>query len=202
VTGGGVVIHGPKGEKTVPILPFTTVTAKPEGVMVTVEASHKQARSNVGTMWSLVKNAIEGVNNGFKKVLEIEGVGYKAILDGKNLMLSLGYVNPVCFEIPEGITIVVEKNTVTITGTNFNPPAVNNVVRFNGVLATVTVATPNTLTTTVPSGATTGPISVTVNGVTVTSTQDFTVLGSPSITGFTPGSGAVAQIFFIPKFYF
>ena len=115
-TAHSVAIKGPKGEQNVPMLPFTAATSGPEGVMVTVSATHTQARANVGTMWSLTRNAIEGVHTGFIKVLEIEGVGYKAAVEGKNVMLSLGYVNPVKFPIPDGITVAVEKNTMTITG--------------------------------------------------------------------------------------
>lgn len=118
VKPGEVFVRGPKGEKTLPILPFTTVTAAPEGVTVASGAGHKQARANVGTMWSLIRNAAEGVTGGFTKILEIEGVGYKAALEGKNLMLSLGYVHPVKYPIAEGITVTVEKNVITITGTD------------------------------------------------------------------------------------
>ncbi len=111
-----VAVKGPKGDKQVLVLPFTEVSIAEGGVMVKGTATNKQARANLGTMWSLTRNAIEGVHEGFKKVLEIEGVGYKAALEGKVLVVSLGYVNPVRFSIPEGITIVVEKNVVTITG--------------------------------------------------------------------------------------
>ena len=80
---------------------------------------------------------------------------------------------------------------VTITGTNFDPVASNNEVKFNGVLATVTSASATSLTATVPSGATTGSITVTTRGGTATSATNFTVITSPVITGFTPTSGPV-----------
>jgi large subunit ribosomal protein L6 len=118
IASDGVVAKGPKGEQKVPLLPFTKVEMTEGGVMVTVVGTHAQARANVGTMWSLTNNAIEGVMNGFVKVLEIEGVGYKAAVEGKNVMLSLGYVNPVKFPIPDGLNVVMEKNTMTITGIN------------------------------------------------------------------------------------
>lgn len=111
-----VAVKGPKGEKKVPMLPFTEVALAEGGVMVTGNATNKQARANLGTMWSLTRNAILGVHEGYKKVLEIEGVGYKAALEGKVLVVSLGYVHPVKFPIPDDITITVEKNVVTITG--------------------------------------------------------------------------------------
>jgi RHS repeat-associated protein len=79
--------------------------------------------------------------------------------------------------------------SVTITGTNFDPVPANNTVTFNGVTATVTAATATSLTATVPTGATTGPITVTTAAGTATSATNFTVLVPPSVTGFTPASG-------------
>ena len=84
--------------------------------------------------------------------------------------------------------------TVIITGTNFSATTSGNTVTFNGVSATVTVATTTQLTVTVPTGATTGKIAVTINSVTATSTSDFTVTtassSAPTITSFTPTSGS------------
>ncbi len=87
--------------------------------------------------------------------------------------------------------------TVTIQGTGFSPTAGQNTVKFfNGVTATVTSATVNQIVTSVPTGATTGPISVTVGSVTATSDTSFTVrdaIGAPTITGFTPPIGIPSQ---------
>src|SRR3989344_9678494 len=63
-------------------------------------------------MWSLIRNCLEGVSSGFSKILDMEGVGYKAALEGRELVLSLGYANPVRFKITDGVTIEVEKNTI------------------------------------------------------------------------------------------
>ena len=76
--------------------------------------------------------------------------------------------------------------TVTIQGQNFNTTPNSNTVEFNGTAATVTAATANSLTTTVPAGATTGPISVTVGSSTATSSSNFTVLQIPVITSVSP----------------
>jgi gliding motility-associated-like protein len=82
--------------------------------------------------------------------------------------------------------------TVTITGTNFDPIAINNIVAFNGTTAVVTASTTTSITTTVPTGATTGTISVTVAGNAATSATNFTVTPPlPTITSFTPTSGTV-----------
>lgn len=113
---GHIVAKGPKGEMSVPILPHITVKIEPEGVRVATAGTTKQAASNTGTMWSLVQNALIGVSEGFSKVLEIEGVGYKAALEGKTLVLSLGYSQPIRYEPQEGIIIAIEKNTITVSG--------------------------------------------------------------------------------------
>ena len=118
VTLGSTELHvkGPKGERVVPMVPFAEIKSGAEGLSVATSHSHTQARANVGTMWSLTRNAVLGVREGFTKVLEIEGVGYRAALEGNVLSLSLGYVNPVKFPVPDGITMVVEKNVITISG--------------------------------------------------------------------------------------
>ena len=82
---------------------------------------------------------------------------------------------------------------VTIQGNGFSTTISNNTVKFNGTVATVTTAVANQLVVSVPSGATTGPISVTVAGTTVTSSNSFTVTG-PMITGFTPAVGSTGTV--------
>jgi N-acetylneuraminic acid mutarotase len=81
---------------------------------------------------------------------------------------------------------------VTITGTDFNTTPGNNIVKFNNTAATVTASTATTLSVTVPAGSTTGEISVSINGITVTSTEDFIVVIPPTLTSFTPASGLPA----------
>lgn len=78
---------------------------------------------------------------------------------------------------------------VSITGTNFNPTLANNILKFNGTLAIVTVVTPVSLTVAVPVGASTGKISITVEGITTNSEADFTVFDSPEITNISPAYG-------------
>jgi large subunit ribosomal protein L6 len=118
VSAGELRAKGPKGERVLPVLPHTSIVITGNEAMVTSGESHLQARANLGTMWSLTHSAIVGVADGFTKKLEIEGVGYKAALEGKTLVISLGYVHPIRFDIPDGITITVEKNLVTISGVN------------------------------------------------------------------------------------
>ncbi|TSC82026.1 MAG: large subunit ribosomal protein L6 [Parcubacteria group bacterium Gr01-1014_20] len=114
--GGFLVFKGSKGEHKVKVLPFVNVVIKDATVSVTTNKSMKQARANLGTMWSLIRNAIDGVSEGFKKVLEVEGIGFKANMDGKTLVLSLGFVNPIRVEPPKDISVSVEKNTILVSG--------------------------------------------------------------------------------------
>ena len=111
-----LVVKGPKGEKKVPMLSKTNVAIGESDVTITVQDGNVQTRANWGTMAALVRNAMEGVTTGFTKILEIEGVGFKAAMDGSTIVLSLGFVNPVRFTPPERVTISVEKNVVTISG--------------------------------------------------------------------------------------
>ncbi|MEK7193725.1 MAG: 50S ribosomal protein L6 [Patescibacteria group bacterium] len=107
---------GSKGEKKVPILPYLKVVIEGGQITVTSSENHKQARSNQGTMWALIRNAIQGVAEGFVKILEIHGVGYRAAIEGKTLVLNLGFVNPIRYDSPQGVTVVVEKNLIIVSG--------------------------------------------------------------------------------------
>ena len=111
---GAMHVKGPKGEIVVPILLDIAVAV--EGNDIWVKATGTETPANAGTMWSLLKNAIEGVTEGFSKILEIEGVGYRAALEGTTLVLSLGFSHPVKHPLPEGVSATVEKNVVTISG--------------------------------------------------------------------------------------
>ncbi len=116
--GSVLSVKGPKGELTVNIPYGINVAVNGNEISVSTEKTAKQNRANVGTVWSLARNSILGVTEGYGKVLEIEGVGYKAALEGQALVISLGYVHPVRFPIPQGITITVEKNAISISGNN------------------------------------------------------------------------------------
>ena len=113
---GTFVFKGPKGEQTVKLLPLTSVKIENGGMMVTISGGGKQAVSNTGTMFALLRNAMEGVSKGFEKVLEIEGVGYKAAMEGQTVVLSLGFVNPIKLTPPKGVTIAVEKSQIKVSG--------------------------------------------------------------------------------------
>lgn len=113
---GSLLIVGTKGAKTLPLLSFVKVEIGEGSVKVVCDTATRQGKANCGTMWSLLKNAIRGVAEEFQKILEIEGVGYRAAIEGSTLVLYLGYVEPVRFPVPEGVRVVVEKNVVAISG--------------------------------------------------------------------------------------
>jgi large subunit ribosomal protein L6 len=106
---GRVEVQGPKGKLAVP-LPAGIQFEQKEGVLTATRAT-EQHRALHGLARALVANAVRGVTEGFKKDLDIVGVGYRAELKGKMVNFALGYSHPVVFPIPEGITITVEKQT-------------------------------------------------------------------------------------------
>ncbi|WP_069998830.1 50S ribosomal protein L6 [Cellulosilyticum sp. I15G10I2] len=116
--GNVVTVKGPKGTLTRTFDSAMNITLEDNQVLVTRPNDLKRNRSLHGLTRTLVSNMVEGVTNGFNKVLEINGVGYRAAKQGKKLVLSLGYSHPVEMEDPEGITSVVEGNKITISGIN------------------------------------------------------------------------------------
>ncbi|HJQ98925.1 MAG TPA: 50S ribosomal protein L6 [Candidatus Polarisedimenticolaceae bacterium] len=110
-----VKVKGPKGELSHPVLVGTTVVV--EGNEAKVSAEKITRNPAFGTMRAQIFNMVAGVTTGFTKVLEIVGTGYRAQMDGKVLVLQVGYSHPVRFDPPEGITIKVENPTrVSISG--------------------------------------------------------------------------------------
>jgi large subunit ribosomal protein L6 len=114
-----VEVQGPKGKLNI-ALPAGISFEQKDGILTAKRASDDQ-RALHGLSRALVANAVTGVTTGFKKDLDIVGVGYRAEVKGKNVVLALGYSHPVEFPIPEGITILVEKMThLVVSGANKN----------------------------------------------------------------------------------
>jgi large subunit ribosomal protein L6 len=111
VAGGQVRVRGPKGELQEALAPLTNVEVADGTVLVTRENDSKRARAMHGLMRSLLANMAVGVTEGFERVLEIVGVGYRAGLEKKNLTLAVGYSHPVVLEIPQGLEVVIESPT-------------------------------------------------------------------------------------------
>ena len=108
-----LVVKGPKGELEITIMPGIIVTSKEGGAWV-AEGKDLANTAMLGTTWALVRNAIEGVTKGSAKKLEIEGVGYRAVIEGKDVVLYLGYAQPVRVPVPADVTAAVEKNTTIL----------------------------------------------------------------------------------------
>jgi large subunit ribosomal protein L6 len=119
VSGQTVEVKGPKG--TLSFKATDDVTIAHEGSTVTVmpRGTSKRARQQWGMSRSMVANLVEGVSTGFKKELEIQGVGYRAAIQGNILKLQLGYSHEVNFEVPAGVTVTTPKQTeIIIEGIN------------------------------------------------------------------------------------
>jgi large subunit ribosomal protein L6 len=117
VEGQTVKIKGPKGALQVVLHDDVSVAMDKGAIKVDPRSETKRARSMWGTSRTLVANLVAGVTKGFEEKLEINGVGFRAAVQGKNLQLQLGYSHDVVFAIPEGIAIVTPKPTeIVITG--------------------------------------------------------------------------------------
>lgn len=112
-----VLVEGPKGRLTFRVPKRTSVVVSGSQVVVSRDGDDAEAKSMHGLSRALVNNMVKGVSEGFVKKLEIQGVGFKAAVQGKNVNLNLGYSHPVMYPIPEQIKVTVEENTkVTIEG--------------------------------------------------------------------------------------
>lgn len=117
IDGQQVTVKGPKGELS-RVLPSEIVVAQENGtILVNPRNQSRPARQRHGLCRTLVANMVEGVSQGFQRRLQIQGVGYRAQVQGRNLVLNVGYSNPVQIQPPEGIQVAVEANTnVIISG--------------------------------------------------------------------------------------
>ena len=119
VDGAAVDVKGPKGQMTQALPPGVTAVVE-DGHLVTRKTADDKALDKFhGLARSLVNNAVLGVTEGWKRELDIVGVGYRAEMKGQQVVLALGYSHPVVFDIPKGIDIAIEKQThITVTGVN------------------------------------------------------------------------------------
>lgn len=116
VEGQTVTIKGPKGELVRKVRPEIGVAVEDKKVLVTPQKETKETGAFWGLTRALLANMIQGVTVGFQKQLEIEGVGYRANVEGDQLVLSIGFSHPVKIKTPDGIKFLVEKNLITISG--------------------------------------------------------------------------------------
>lgn len=112
-----VAVKGPKGELTRNLPGEVEIIQEGETILVNRRNESRAARQRHGLCRTLVANMVEGVSTGFQRRLEIQGVGYRAQVQGRNLILNVGYSNPVPIEPPDGIQLAVEGNTnVVVSG--------------------------------------------------------------------------------------
>ena len=119
VEGQTVKVKGPKGALQLVLHDDVSVSMDKAAINVQPRSETKRARSQWGTARTLVNNLISGVTKGFEEKLEINGVGYRAAVQGKDLVLSLGYTHDIKYPIPAGVTMKTEKPTsISISGAN------------------------------------------------------------------------------------
>lgn len=107
-----LTVKGPKGELSQTIHPSVELDIQDDQILVTIENQNRKIQAIQGLVRSLVANMVTGVTQGFEKVLEIQGIGYRVEQKGDALVLNIGYSHPVEFQLPKGIQAEVEKNTI------------------------------------------------------------------------------------------
>jgi large subunit ribosomal protein L6 len=111
-----ISVKGPKGELTVPHLSDVTVSLEDNQAIVTRKDDERIAKAQHGLQRALLNNAVDGVTKAFEKKLEINGVGFRVNGGGQTIEMSLGFSHPVKYSAPEGVTLTVEKMTITVNG--------------------------------------------------------------------------------------
>lgn len=116
---GNVTVVGPKGTLVQFLLPQVKVALEGNELLVTRANDEQLAKANHGLMRSLINNMVTGVTQGFEKKLEVNGVGYRVnLVADQALTLSLGFSHPVEYKTQEGVKLAVEKNVITVSGTD------------------------------------------------------------------------------------
>jgi len=116
VKDGSVAIKGPKGTLSRAVPDFVAVQVQGGEVTVSRADDSQAARERHGLVRTLVNNMVTGVSTGFEKKLEIVGVGYKAEVQGRKLVMALGFSHPIEYPLPQGIDVKVEKNVLAVAG--------------------------------------------------------------------------------------
>ena len=116
IEGQKVIIKGPKGELSFQVRPEIKIEVKENKILINLKTKTKLVKSLWGTTRAILNNMVRGVKEGYEKKLEIEGLGYKANLEGEDLVLYVGFAHPLKIKPPQGIKISVEKNIITVSG--------------------------------------------------------------------------------------
>lgn len=109
-------VKGPKGELRRRVHPKVQVDMDGDKISVSVADGSRESRSLHGLFAVLINNMVTGVTKGFERVLEISGVGYRAVVNGRTAVFNLGYSRPIDFELPDGVDAKIEKSKIILTG--------------------------------------------------------------------------------------
>ena len=112
--GGSVIVKGKNGELSAPLHSDVALLIEDNVMTLKPKRETRQAKALWGTMRATINNMVVGVSAGFKRSLQINGVGYRAAMQGNKLVLNLGFSHPVEMEVPAGLKVVVENNTTVL----------------------------------------------------------------------------------------
>ncbi len=127
ISGANVDVKGPKGELKRMFSPLIGIAMENGQIMITRKSDQPAERALHGTTRAVLANMVQGVSSGFERILEIEGVGYRAEMNGKNLVLHMGYSHPVEMEPPSGISFDVDQKTRHVFVRGFDKELVGQV---------------------------------------------------------------------------
>ena len=113
---GEINVKGKAGTLVRPLHPAVSVKVENSAVIIEPAGTSRLAGALWGTYASHVRNMIQGVNQPFVRKLQVEGIGYRAEMSGKQIKLQVGFSHPVLVQIPEGLTVAIEKNIISVTG--------------------------------------------------------------------------------------
>ncbi|HLU65989.1 MAG TPA: 50S ribosomal protein L6 [Kofleriaceae bacterium] len=116
VSGSAISVKGPKGQLQMDLHPKVKVTQEGSELVCTRDSDDRESRAAHGLVRAHLANMVQGVSAGFQRKLEINGVGYRAEVSGKKLVLQLGYSHPINYDLPDGVTAAVDKNVVVLSG--------------------------------------------------------------------------------------
>jgi len=120
IAAGSVQVKGPKGTLTTPLPPGISCKVEASKAQVSRSGDEKRDRAYHGLARALLANAVKGVTEGFKRELEIHGIGYRAQVQGKKLEMTLGFSHPIVYAVPDGVTVAVDpkQTRLTVSGTD------------------------------------------------------------------------------------
>lgn len=115
ISGDTVIVKGKNGTLETKIHPSVSVDVSDSEINVKIVGTERKVNAFQGMVRALINNMVVGVTSGFERVLEMNGIGYRAEVQGKSLVLNLGYSHPVNFPLPDGVTAAVEKNQIKLS---------------------------------------------------------------------------------------